>query len=183
MKFTLAPATPDDAATLARLHVEGWQAAYGGIVDQDYLDSLSIEQRTADWQRWMAEDHIPIIARDEAGNPAGFCDFGKLKTAPPGSSPIRPPYSAEIFGLYILPQYWRHGLGTMFLRDAAQRLKEKKHYSLCLWVLEKNERACAFYKKMGGERCGKKDIEIGSSKVKEICYGWRKTAPLLPSAA
>ena len=48
-----------------------------------------------------------------------------------------------------------------------------KHKSMCLWVLEKNERAVSFYKKLGGERCGKKEIEIGKSKVKEVCFGWR----------
>jgi hypothetical protein len=64
------------------------------------------------------------------------------------------------------------------MRGAAQSLAALKHKSLCLWVLEKNERAANFYKKLGGERCGKKDIEIGPTTAREICFGWRDTARL-----
>lgn len=111
--------------------------------------------------------------------PAGFVSYGRLKTPPPGSSPIRPLYSAEIYGLYLLPAYYRQGLGTRLMAEAAQQLRAMKHKSLCLWVIEKNNRAVSFYKERGGERIGKHDIEIGPSRVREICFGWRDTAGLL----
>ena len=82
------------------------------------------------------------MAYDENGTAAGFVNFGKIKTAPPGMSPIRPLYSGEIYALYILPAYWRQGLGTLLIGQAAQELTLMKHKSLCLWVLEKNILAC-----------------------------------------
>lgn len=178
---TIRPATIDDIPVIARLHVAGWAGAYGGIIDQAYLDSLDETTRAAQWRGWFDPKEAPVLmASDDQGNPAGFVGYGRLRTPPPGSSPIRPLYSGEIYALYILPAHWRQGIGTALLRAAAQGLADMRHKSLCLWVLEKNERACTFYKKAGGERCGKKDVEIGPTKVREICFGWRSTASLLP---
>jgi ribosomal protein S18 acetylase RimI-like enzyme len=182
--FSLRPATEADAEAIAAIHVAGWQGAYGGIVEQAYLDSLSVAERTETWRKYMAAGDMHIlVAHDAQGAAAGFASFGKLKTAPPGASPIRPPYSAEIYALYILPAFWRQGLGGQLLRAAARQLREARHKSLCLWVLEKNARGVGFYKKMGGERVGKKEIEIGPTRAREICFGWRDTVALAGDAA
>jgi len=181
MSFTIRPATIADAAVLAHIHVEGWRAAYDGQVDPDFLVQLSVSERESDWKRWFADSGMHVLlAEDTGGVPCGLISFGKLRTPIPGASPIRPPYSAEIYAFYILPAYWRQGLGKELLQAAVQALRPLKHRSLSLWVLEKNARAVAFYKTMGGERCGKKDIEIGKSKVRDICFGWRDTKIIAP---
>ncbi|MCB9990035.1 MAG: GNAT family N-acetyltransferase [Rhodospirillales bacterium] len=180
MSFTIRPVTEDDLPALSYIHVQGWKDAYGGMVDQAYLDSLDPAQREIRWREWFDPEQKPVfMAFDAQDNPAGFVNFGRLQTPPPGSSPIRPLYSGEVYAIYILSPYWRQGLGTELMRVAAQGLSDMRHKSLCLWVLEKNARAVSFYKKRGGERCGKKDIEIGPSTAREICFGWRDTAALL----
>lgn len=174
------PATADDISAIARIHVQGWRDAYGGIVDQNWLDDLGEDEQARQWREWFDPAQRPVLlALDESGNAAGFVNYGRLRTPPPGSSPIRPLYSGEIFALYVLPQYWRQGLGTQLMREAARGLAAMKHHSLCLWVLEKNARAVAFYKTQGGERCGKKDIVIGPTTARDICFGWRSSAALL----
>ncbi|HEY8192196.1 MAG TPA: GNAT family N-acetyltransferase [Alphaproteobacteria bacterium] len=180
MSFSIRAAIEADIPALAHIHVEGWKSSYGGIVNQAFLDELKESERAADWQRWFGEGNMEVlIAHDDAGNPAGFASFGKLRTPIPGGSPIRPLYTAEIYAIYILPQYWRQGLGRQLVGGAALKLKDMKHRSLSLWVLEKNVRACGFYKSLGGQRCGKKDIEVGGTKVKDVAYGWRSTESLL----
>lgn len=179
MALTITPCTPEDAADLAHLHIEGWRSSYSGLVDQAFLDGLDKTAREKDWAGWLAGGTEALIARGEDGAPAGFVAFDRLKTPPPGMSPIRPLYTAEILALYILPAYWRAGLGRQLMAAAASRLREKKHKSLCLWVLEKNTRGVAFYKALGGERCGKKTVEIGGRSLTDLCYGWRDTAILL----
>jgi len=42
----LRPAEPRDALEVARVHIGTWQAAYRGLVPDEYLDSLKIEERT-----------------------------------------------------------------------------------------------------------------------------------------
>ncbi|PZO81746.1 MAG: N-acetyltransferase [Micavibrio aeruginosavorus] len=171
-------ATKDDIPTIASLHIEGWKGAYGGIVDQAYLDSLTVEKRTADWTQWMEADESTVFIAEEEGKPAGFVVIGRTKTPPPGSSPIRPSHSGEIYALYLHPDFWRRGIGTALIKHAARELKERKHSTVCLWVLDANTRARAFYEKMGGQKLGGKMIDIGPSKLKEVCYGWRDTSAL-----
>lgn len=172
-------ATQEDIPAIAALHIEGWKAAYGGLVDQGYLDGLSIEKRTADWQGWMATGESDILIAEQDGHTVGFITTGRTKTPPPGSSPIRPLYSAEVYALYLHPDVWRQGIGKALLCQAASNLKAQKHSTLCLWVLDGNARAKAFYEKMGGQKVGSKVVEIGPSKVKEACYGWRDTTNLI----
>ncbi len=176
LQMNIRPCTPEDAQDLAHIHIEGWRATYEGLVEQSFLDALDKEERAADWRKWLGEGTEALIAHDEEGNAAGFIAFNKLMTPPPGMSPIRPLYTAEILALYILPAYWRQGLGKALMRAAAGRLKERKHKALCLWVLEKNTRGNAFYKALGGQRCGKKDVMIGQTKLSDVCYGWRDAA-------
>lgn len=179
MTFTIRPATEDDIPALARIHVESWREGYKGLVDADYLQSLDIKKREQEWHEWLPNpDTRTYIALDQEETPAGFAGFGTLRTPPPGSSPIRPLYSGEIYALYVSPNYWRQGSGGMLMKEAAKGLSEMKHKSLCLWVLEKNKRAVSFYQKMGGQRCGKQMIEVGPDKLKEICFGWRDSKPL-----
>ncbi len=175
---TIRKATTDDIPAIAGLHIEGWKAAYGGIVDQTYLDTLDLGMRIKSWGEWMAAGESDTYLAEEGGRVAGFVTIGRTKTAPPGSSPIRPSHSGEIYALYLHPDFWRKGLGTALIKHAARELKEKKHSAICLWVLDANARAKGFYEKMGGQKLGGKMIEIGPSSLKEICYGWRDTAAL-----
>lgn len=179
MTLRIVPATAEDIPAIAALHVEGWKAAYGGLVDQGYLDSLSAEKRMATWAELMASGESRTLIAEIDGRAAGFCTTGRTKTPPPGSSPIRPSHSGEVYALYLHPDFWRQGVGTALLRAGAKDLKEHRHSSLCLWVLDGNSRARAFYEKMNGQKLGGRMIEIGPSTLKEVCYGWRDTAVLL----
>lgn len=172
-------ATEADINALASIHIEGWQAAYGGLVDQHYLDSLSLEARQADWQGWMASGESETLLAEVDGAPAGFITYGRTKTAPPGDSKIRPLYPAEIYALYLLPAIWRQGIGSALLRAAAHNIKAQKMNGLCLWVLDGNSRAKSFYEKTYGQRVGKKEIMIGPNRLKELCYGWRDVKLLI----
>lgn len=168
-----------DIPAIAVIHVAGWQAAYGGLVDQAYLDSLSVDQRAADWRGWMDSGESETLIAEIDGKPAGFVTYGRTKTAPPGDSKIRPQYPAEIYALYLLPEIWRQGVGTALIRAAAQNLKAKKMGAFCLWVLDGNHRAKSFYEKTYGQRIGKKMITIGPNDLKEVCYGWRDVNKIL----
>lgn len=172
--MTIRPYTRDDIPAIADVHVKGWQSSYSGIVDQGYLDDLKVEDKIKSWTEIIdKDDTFGLVAENDQGEIIGFTSFGRLRTPPPGMSPIRPLYASELYAIYILPEYWRQGIGTQLISASAQRLKDEKFPSFCLWVLDKNKRANAFYKKIGGQRCGKMMIEIGPDTVKEVCYGWR----------
>jgi hypothetical protein len=179
MDIFIRPATKEDIPDIARIHVEGWQGAYQGLIDQDYIDSQNLEKRTADWTEWLQDETVTRLLAIQDDKFVGFIAFGPLRTAPPGTSKIRPAYSSEIYGLYLMPEYFRQGVGTALIKQAVEDLKYQKYQSTCLWVLKDNKRACAFYEKMGGQRIGKKIVEFGPTKAKEVCYGWRNISEIL----
>jgi hypothetical protein len=54
---TIRPATAEDAAGIAAVHVRSWQVAYRGQLPDALLDSLSVDQRTRWWgEGWWGED-------------------------------------------------------------------------------------------------------------------------------
>ena len=174
MTYILREANQSDVKTLAHLHVVGGRSSYEGLVDQTYLDSLTEEDFVQRWEEWLQEDVRVIVAEEkETSNICGFSGFGPLKTPPPGSSPIRPQYSSEIYAIYVLPEFWRQGIGRQLMQYCTKELQKEGHNSICLWVLKGNERAGSFYENLGGQRIGKHTIEVGPSKVIEVCYGWR----------
>lgn len=179
MSLTIRQATEADIPDIAKIHVAGWQGAYGGIVDQGYLDDFTVEMRIPKWkERFDSGESNALIAYID-NKAVGFVDFGPLRTPPAGMSKIRPLYSSEIYALYLMPECFRQGIGTSLMKASVEKLKEQKHQSLCLWVLKDNKRSCAFYDAMGGQRVGKKMIEIGPTKAKEVCYGWRDIGGIL----
>ncbi|HPF78147.1 MAG TPA: GNAT family N-acetyltransferase [Alphaproteobacteria bacterium] len=174
MTDIIKKAQKTDAYEIAKIHVAGWQGAYGGILDQDFIESKSPEYRQQQWENIFDEESGETLIYEKEGKPVGFISYGPLRTAPPGTSKIRPLYSSEIYAVYLYPEYYRQGIGQALLKQAAFNLKAQKHHSLCLWVLDKNKRACSFYEAMGGQRIGKMMVEFGPTKEKEVCYGWRE---------
>lgn len=171
MSLLIRKATVEDISEIAVIHVDGWHGAYGGIIDQDFIESLTVEWRIEDWKSRVEETETWIAFQN--GVAAGFVSFGSLRTPPPGTSKIRPLYSSEIYALYLKQDFYRQAIGTKLLKKSVEELSQQKHKSLCLWVIEKNKRARSFYEVMGGQRIGKRMVEIGPSNVKELCYGWR----------
>ena len=178
MALSIHQATIEDVAAIAAIHVAGWRGAYDGILDPSYIESKTIDHRLNQWKEIFEKNESDIwIAKDE-DKAVGFIGYGRLKTAPPGTSKIRPQYSSEIYALYLLPDFYRQGIGTGLFRQAAVNLKTQKHTSLCLWVLDRNKRGCHFYEALGGQRIAKKIVEFGPTQAKEVCYGWRDISVL-----
>jgi hypothetical protein len=45
------PARPSDAGAMGALVVRAWQAAYRGLMPDDYLDGLTVDDRADQWTR------------------------------------------------------------------------------------------------------------------------------------
>ena len=54
MTVRVRAATADDAAGVARVHVDSWRATYKGLMPDAVLDGLSVDNR-ADWLAALAE--------------------------------------------------------------------------------------------------------------------------------
>lgn len=58
-------ATIQDSHPIGQIHVEGWRAAYRGILPDGLLAGLSVESRAAGWRRTI--EKVPWGARTKKG--------------------------------------------------------------------------------------------------------------------
>ena len=165
-------ATEKDLIGIAQVHVETWQSTYKGIIPEDYLQSLTIENRLKNWQRHLKTLHTAtFIAENEAGVIIGFAIGGPEQTRDPF-------YQAEIYAIYILDGYQRNGIGKQLIKQIAKLLEEKKYQNIIIWALEENSNRF-FYESLGGQAVASKTISIKGKVLKEIGYGWDSIHDLL----
>lgn len=164
MECETRPAVLEDAEAIARVHVESWKSTYKGIVADDYLASLKLEDRAEMWRKSLEQGNAAVfVAEDEAGL-CGFVAGGGLREAIEG-------YDAELYAIYLLQDRQRRGLGRSLVRRLVESLAKEGRTSMIVWVLEQNP-AVLFYRRLGGIQVARKRIEIGGARLEELCFGW-----------
>ena len=139
-------ASPGDVGALAEVHVRAWQEAYPGLVPQDYLDALSVDDRALQWTRMLAETDWPrcgTFVLEDRGAVVGFVHLR------PSEDDDASDDVGEVAALYVRAGAWGRGGGRALLSAATAELGRAGCTSVTLWVLGTNERARCFY-----ERCG-----------------------------
>jgi len=75
--LSVRPATPEDAAGVAGVHVRAWQTAYRGLLPDEYLDALRAEDRMARYRFDVAgPDQPATIVAVDGGVICGFATTG-----------------------------------------------------------------------------------------------------------
>jgi GNAT superfamily N-acetyltransferase len=143
------------------VQVASWQAAYPGLIDQGFLDSLDVDDRTRSWDRILHQTRGKVLLTDERGVVLGFCAVG----------PAIEDDWGEIFAIYLDPARWGSGLGRELLAAGEGALADAGHRRALLWVLDGNTRARAFYERQGWSLGKPLRIEaIGGADVTEARY-------------
>jgi ribosomal protein S18 acetylase RimI-like enzyme len=140
---TARPAQPEDALQIAMIHVYAWQSAYRGIVPDEYLDSLSIEQRASGWRQILSRSPEDVWVALENDEVLGWISAAASRDSDAG------PATGEIWAIYVAPEHWRTGIGRMLCEGAEQRLGKQGMDEVTLWVLRDNQRALRFYQSHG----------------------------------
>ena len=105
--FIIRKAHQNDAAGMAKVHVETWRSAYQGILPAEFLDGLSVQTTAEKWQAAFAVMRTPeetvFVAENEVKEIVGLASCG-----PERSQDVV--YQGEIYVLYVLPECQRQGL-------------------------------------------------------------------------
>jgi ribosomal protein S18 acetylase RimI-like enzyme len=168
---TVRRATVQDAATLGRVHVRAWQAAYRGQMPDDYLDGLRPEERAAGWARGLGRDrsHDPVLVAEQAGQVVGFAVVGPAED---------PEGAGELYAINVDPDHWGTGAGRALLVAAQTELARLGYAEAVLWVLPGNARARRFYEVAGWATDGaERTIEVQGVVVPEVRYRRRLDDP------
>jgi N-acetylglutamate synthase-like GNAT family acetyltransferase len=166
--MNIREANLNDAEGIASVQVKAWQSAYDGVMPKEYLDTLSIKEKTGEWSRSLAKENPGICLVIEINNKIiGFCVFG-----PARDNDLKMCNAGELVALNILPNYWSKGYGSEILKFILAESKEKKWEALYLWVLKKNMRARSVYEHYDFLQEGKEKIEknLTGHKLHEIRY-------------
>jgi GNAT superfamily N-acetyltransferase len=153
---------------MGRVHVLSWQAAYPGLIRQDYLDSLDIAQRAEYWRRVVSRpQHAPLLVAVAGGELVGFTGFGPVR----GGGPRPPAAVGELYGIDVCPHWWGSGIGGALLAAVHTGLAEQGYRSAVLWVLPGNRRARAVYEHyQWRHEDGNRTTEVFGVTVAEIRY-------------
>lgn len=160
-------ATAFDSTALARVHVASWRAAYRGIIDDDWLDALSIDAQAARWQRWFRSRPASCFTRvavDARARVVGYASGGEARVR-------SRPTLGEVYTIYLLPEAQRRGTGARLLRSMARGLDLHGMDAMVVWALERNP-ARAFYAALGGLHCGGRETTVGRQRLAEVAYLW-----------
>ncbi len=176
--LTIRPAETRDAPAIAKVHVDTWQIAYRGIVPQDYIDNLTVQNRTMSWLRLLERnpDLITLVSENHDGRIVGFASGGPIRHR-------EPRFEAEITTLYVSPHAQRQGHGRRLFMALSNRLAQRGLKGLFVWVLAEND-ARAFYETLGGREVSEITRDFAGAALREIGYGWADTpsydTPLKP---
>ncbi|HEY3074000.1 MAG TPA: GNAT family N-acetyltransferase [Burkholderiales bacterium] len=146
-------ATVADAGAIAEIHVAGWRAAYRGLMPDDVIESLSLDQRRGFWKGMLSKPGAGRVAVGEYdGAIVGFCSYGPTRDEDGDGA-------AEIYALYVHPGKWRQGWGRALCEHAAREAAEREHRAMTLWVIDGNEPARRFYERVGYTTDGAERID------------------------
>ena len=157
----------DDAAAIARVHVDSWRTTYRGIVPDDFLASHSYEQREQFWRQVfidLSRSNFVYVAEDD-GQIVGFVSGG-----PERSGDIL--YTGELDAIYLLAPYQGQGIGRRLVVTLVNRLMQEGMTALLVWVLAANP-ARKFYERLGGKLVYERAITIAGASLIEVAYGWQ----------
>ena len=160
MEMKIRKVLPEDINAYTNCGIACWQAAYKGIVPDEYLNSMPTNK--ALWEKNL----------NRLENP-GFCEYYCViyDTEMIGLLIVDTKHS-EIWAIYLVEAFWGKGYGKEMLDFAINVLENAGHKQVCLWVFEENHRARRFYEKHGFALNGaKKTVDkYGGVPLVELQY-------------
>lgn len=146
MELTIRPARVEEADTLAELHYAAWKMGYQGILPNEVMQALDLEEFYPRWRYRLSPQgagHHILVAEQE-GKLVGFTTYGASREA------MQLPSSyAEIYTLYVDPNTWGQGVGGTLMISVFQQLMREEIDGCFLWVLKSNTGARLFYEHLG----------------------------------
>ncbi|HET9999863.1 MAG TPA: GNAT family N-acetyltransferase [Ktedonobacteraceae bacterium] len=171
---TIREACIEDAAGMAKVHVDSWRTTYAGIVPDAYLANLSYARRENLWRDILgniSENKYRFVAVNDAGQIVGFVSGGPKRNGDPM-------YQAELYSIYLLQKYQGQGIGRQLTRRLVERFLQAGIRSMLLWVFVDNP-SCRFYEALGGQRLQVEQADFDGVLVDEVAYGWPDISVIL----
>ena len=164
MDIIIRKATINDAEKVAKIKIEGWQTAYRGIIDDEFLDNMNLNEEIE--KKNNIEDGVDIIVAELDNEIVGFCLYRNYIK----DSESYPNADCELSSLYVRSSLKRRGIGTKLMQHVIQKLQNQGKTKMILGCLKENYPSRAFYEKMGGKVLKTEKIAFGNKEYEETIY-------------
>lgn len=156
-RIVVRRAEEKDVRQIAEILVEDWKTAYRGIMEDDFLDSMSVDQRyeieVKRYEKYMvAADGEEILG------------YAWLETTE------EEPADCEIIALYIRYAKRKNGIGKLLFQYAVNHFRESGKKRMIVWCLKENDEARRFYEKVGGKEFRPGSHNWGGKEYEMISY-------------
>lgn len=166
--IAIRTAKPSDAGGLAHVHDAAWRFAYRGILPGAELERM-IARRGPEWWGRAVDRRVPIVVLEAGNEVRGYITYG--------ASRVRTlPYRAEVYELYLQPEYTGIGFGRRMFRTVQERLSRRGHHQVVVWCLADNSDGCAFYEKLGGRVVASACEPFETAQVSKVAYAFDRRA-------
>ncbi|MFC4783100.1 GNAT family N-acetyltransferase [Nocardioides sp. MAHUQ-72] len=158
-RITIRPAVPEDAEPLTHLHLDCWDDAYTGLMDQRVLDErrVDVPSRVERWRQILEQSDNTLVAESDDGL-VGFVSAGPGRDNDVDTD-------LELMALYVRADHWGTGVGYALLEEA---IGDRAAY---LWVLHGNDRGIRFYERQGFRLDGTRDEHDEGLHVRMVRAG------------
>ncbi len=101
-------AVPDDAAAIARIHVDTWRDTYAGILPDRVLLNMPTTREGGCWSGLVLRGESVFVVQSPDAGIVGFggCGPNRLRNLP---------CDGEVYTLYIAPRNQGHGFGKALI--------------------------------------------------------------------
>lgn len=169
--WQLRPAHAEDAMAMASVQLAGWRTTYRSIFPDDVLDAADPGEATLKWRQRLATPGAVAFVAAAAGEVVAIAAGG-----PPGKTP-QLDFPAELYSLYLLPEWRRRGIGRRLLAITFSTFLGKGADGVYLWCLAGNQDARSFFARLGGEEVGTAHRpSVGGLVRQSVAITWSRDA-------
>jgi ribosomal protein S18 acetylase RimI-like enzyme len=161
---TIRTAYETDAEGIAAVHDAAWREAYLGVIPGKELEKM-VARRGPRWWLSAIRRGSRLVVLDINETIAGYASYGRNR--------VRSlPYAGEVYELYLAPAYQGLGFGKRLFEVALHDLTDHGYGSTIVWALADNDRAIAFYLRMGGKIVRKTQEHFGGETRERVAFAF-----------
>ena len=168
--YEIKLAGPEHIEQISDLYLRNWREAYAGLLSQDYLDAMNMNDIRKKWSDYIAEpEHGVFMVMEDGAKPG---DPAKLA----GFVGYKPYHRIEnciyVYSLHVEPSHRGKGIGSALVNAIAELGRKEGYPRMGVCVVCGNENARRLYAQLGAEHCMYIDDGFAGDPVKSEVMVW-----------
>ncbi len=164
---SVRPAGAADAAEIAGIQLSTWRTAYARVLPARILDTLTVDEVTAQWAAAVTRPPSPrhrVLVALEREWTVGFSALGPVDDGDGAGEP-----SALLATLLVEPRWGRRGHGSRLLAATVELLRQDGYTNAVTWLLEQDRICRSFFQSAGWELDGAaRTLDMDGRLVTEV---------------